>query len=39
MLDTLFTDQIYGDLEQLEQMNQLAEASPPRRRLSNMSKP
>jgi NTE family protein len=29
MLDTLFTDQVYGDLEQLEQMNQLAEASPP----------
>ncbi len=28
MLDTLFTDQIYGDLEQLERMNQLAEASP-----------
>lgn len=29
MLDTLFTDQVYGDLEQLEYMNQLAEASPP----------
>ena len=29
MLDTLFTDQVYGDLEQLERMNQLAEASPP----------
>jgi NTE family protein len=29
MLDTLFTDQVYGDLEQLEHMNQLAEASPP----------
>jgi NTE family protein len=28
MLDTLFTDQVYGDLEQLERMNQLAEASP-----------
>jgi NTE family protein len=28
MLDTLFTDQIYGDLEQLERMNQLAEAAP-----------
>jgi NTE family protein len=28
MLDTLFTDQVYGDLEQLEKMNQLAEASP-----------
>lgn len=27
MLDTLFTDQVYGDLEQLERMNQLA-ASP-----------
>ena len=25
MLDTLFTDQVYGDLEQLERMNQLAE--------------
>lgn len=29
MLDTLFTDQVYGDLEQLEHMNQLAAASPP----------
>jgi NTE family protein len=28
MLDTLFTDQIYGDLEQLERMNQLVEAAP-----------
>jgi NTE family protein len=28
MLDTLFTDQVYGDLEQLERMNQLAEVSP-----------
>ncbi len=28
MLDTLFTDQIYGDLEQLERMNQLALAAP-----------
>jgi len=28
MLDTLFTDQVYGDLEQLERMNQLAAASP-----------
>jgi NTE family protein len=27
MLDTLFTDQVYGDLEQLEQMNQLAAAA------------
>jgi len=27
MLDTLFTDQVYGDLEQLERMNQLAEAT------------
>jgi len=30
MLDTLFTDQVYGDLEQLEQMNQLAEATDAR---------
>jgi NTE family protein len=29
MLDTLFTDQVYGDLEQLERMNQLAEAESP----------
>ncbi|HVW68020.1 MAG TPA: patatin-like phospholipase family protein [Steroidobacteraceae bacterium] len=28
MLDTLFTDQVYGDLEQLERMNQLAAAAP-----------
>ncbi|HEY6482826.1 MAG TPA: patatin-like phospholipase family protein [Steroidobacteraceae bacterium] len=28
MLDTLFTDQIYGDLEQLERINQLVEAAP-----------
>ena len=28
MLDTLFTDQIYADLEQLERMNELARASP-----------
>ncbi|MDB6091432.1 MAG: hypothetical protein JWN85_4216 [Gammaproteobacteria bacterium] len=28
MLDTLFTDQIYGDLEQLERMNELALAAP-----------
>jgi NTE family protein len=28
MLDTLFTDQIYGDLEQLEQINQLVQAAP-----------
>ncbi len=28
MLDTLFTDQIYGDLEQIERINQLVEASP-----------
>lgn len=28
MLDTLFTDQVYGDLEQLERMNQLADAAP-----------
>ena len=28
MLDTLFTDQIYGDLEQLERLNQLARAAP-----------
>jgi NTE family protein len=29
MLDTLFTDQVYGDLEQLERMNQLAAAHTP----------
>jgi NTE family protein len=29
MLDTLFTDQVYGDLEQLERMNQLAATSSP----------
>lgn len=28
MLDTLFTDQIYGDLERLERINQLALAAP-----------
>ncbi|HEY3784514.1 MAG TPA: patatin-like phospholipase family protein [Steroidobacteraceae bacterium] len=28
MLDTLFTDQIYGDLEQLDRINQLVEAAP-----------
>jgi NTE family protein len=28
MLDTLFTDQIYGDLEQVERMNQLVRAAP-----------
>lgn len=28
MLDTLFTDQIYGDLEQLEQINQLVKLAP-----------
>ncbi len=28
MLDTLFTDQIYGDLEQLERINQLVDAAP-----------
>lgn len=28
MLDTLFTDQIYGDLEQLEKINQLVELAP-----------
>jgi NTE family protein len=28
MLDTLFTDQIYGDLEQLERINQLVETAP-----------
>jgi NTE family protein len=28
MLDTLFTDQIYGDLEQLERINQLVELAP-----------
>jgi len=28
MLDTLFTDQIYGDLEQLERINQLVEYAP-----------
>ena len=28
MLDTLFTDQIYGDLEQVERINQLVESAP-----------
>jgi NTE family protein len=28
MLDTLFTDQIYGDLEQLERINDLVRAAP-----------
>jgi len=28
MLDTLFTDQIYGDLEQLEKINQLVTLAP-----------
>jgi NTE family protein len=28
MLDTLFTDQIYGDLEQLERINTLVHAAP-----------
>jgi NTE family protein len=32
MLDTLFTDQVYGDLEQLERMNQLAASSAPEAR-------
>jgi len=29
MLDTLFTDQIYADLELLERLNELARAAPP----------
>jgi NTE family protein len=28
MLDTLFTDQVYGDLEQVEKINQLVTAAP-----------
>jgi NTE family protein len=28
MLDTLFTDQVYGDLEQVERINQLVAAAP-----------
>jgi NTE family protein len=28
MLDTLFTDQVYGDLEQVERINQLVVAAP-----------
>src|SRR6202022_3104982 len=28
MLDTLFTDQIYGDLEQLEKINDLVKLAP-----------
>lgn len=28
MLDTLFTDQVYGDLEQVERINQLVTAAP-----------
>jgi NTE family protein len=30
MLDTLFTDQIYGDLEQLERINELVRVAPDR---------
>jgi len=30
MLDTLFTDTIYGDLEQLERINELVQAAPER---------
>jgi len=30
MLDTLFTDQIYGDLEQLERINVLVHSAPRR---------
>jgi NTE family protein len=30
MLDTLFTDQIYGDLEQVERINQLVQDAPSR---------
>jgi NTE family protein len=36
MLDTLFTDQVYGDLEQLERMNQLAAASPEEREIQHV---
>jgi len=36
MLDTLFTDQVYGDLEQLEYMNQLAEATPESRAIQHV---
>lgn len=30
MLDTLFTDTIYGDLEQLQRINELVQAAPER---------
>jgi NTE family protein len=33
MLDTLFTDQIYGDLEHIDRMNQLVRAAPQSRGL------
>jgi NTE family protein len=33
MLDTLFTDQVYGDLEQLERLNALADSTPGVRRV------
>ncbi|MHB1540901.1 MAG: patatin-like phospholipase family protein [Steroidobacteraceae bacterium] len=33
MLDTLFTDQIYGDLEHIDRMNQLVRAAPQARGL------
>ena len=36
MLDTLFTDQIYGDLEQLERLNQLVRADPAARGLRHV---
>jgi NTE family protein len=36
MLDTLFTDQIYGDLEQLERLNQLVRADPSTRGLRHV---
>jgi len=32
MLDTLFTEQIYGDLEQLDRLNELARLMPPESR-------
>ena len=28
MIDTLFTDQVYGDLEQIERINQLVHEAP-----------
>ncbi|MEJ1960129.1 MAG: patatin-like phospholipase family protein [Gammaproteobacteria bacterium] len=39
MLDTLFTDTIYGDLEQLERINELVRAAPDVRTALVLSRP